>query len=64
VRGKARGAKTREFGEPNDRSFRVAQRRRSRGANSFAQQVFIDFFVRMNSNLQTAPKPYDEGTVV
>ena len=36
VRGKARGAKTREFGEPNDRSFRVAQRRRSRKAASAA----------------------------
>jgi len=36
VRGKARGAKTREFGEPNDRSFRVAHRRHRRKAAAAA----------------------------
>ena len=36
VRGKARGAKTREFGAPNDRSFRAAHRRHRRKAASAA----------------------------
>jgi predicted small lipoprotein YifL len=62
VRGKARCAKTREFGEPNDRSFRVAQRRRSRKAASAAGwRYFHRLSVRRSGIGFVAVTPYTGG---